>query len=206
MPFPGDVLSISQDAMKALSATIESVLIADIPGTFVTRRVDRVDLDMAGIPGDCHYGLTRRSGGREPMYPRGTVIRNRRQISIVSVEECDQIAQLLGLDILLPEWLGANLLVSGLPHLTQLPAGSRLLLPNGTGLVCEGENAPCRHPGEIIQSLYPMHPKLIQRFVSIAQKQRGIVCSIECPGPIVAGDNLRIIVERLEWSVVAVGM
>ncbi|MBW4691980.1 MAG: MOSC domain-containing protein [Lyngbya sp. HA4199-MV5] len=191
--------------MKALSATIEAVLLADIPGTFVTRRVDRVDLDMAGIPGDCHYGLTRRSGGREPMYPRGTEIRNRRQISIVSVEECDQIAQQLGLDMLLPEWLGANLLISGLPHLTQLPAGSRLLLPGGTGLVCEGENAPCRHPGEIIQALYPDHPQLSRRFVPIAKRQRGIVCTVERPGALVAGDHLRILVERLEWSVVAIG-
>lgn len=191
--------------MKALSATVESVLLADIPGTFVTRRVDRVDLDMAGIPGDCHYGLTRRSGGREPMYPRGTEIRNRRQISIVSVEECDQIAQSLGIDMLLPEWLGANLLVSGLPHLTQLPAGSRLLLPDGTGLVCEGENAPCRHPGEVIQALYPDQPRLPQRFVSIAKRQRGIVCSVERPGSIIVGDTLRILVERLEWSVVGIG-
>jgi MOSC domain-containing protein YiiM len=139
------------------------------------------------------------------MYPRGTEIRNRRQISIVSVEECDQIAQLLGLDMLLPEWLGANLLVSGLPHLTQLPAGSRLLLPDGTGLVCEGENAPCRHPGDVIQTLYPDLPRLSQRFVSVAKKRRGIVCSVERPGPIMTGDDVRILAERLEWSVVAVG-
>lgn len=191
--------------MKALSATVESVLLADMPGTFVTRRVDRVQLDMAGIPGDCHYGLTRRSGGREPMYPRGTEIRNRRQISIVSVEECDQVAQALGVEVLLPEWLGANLLVSGLPHLTQLPAGSRLLLPGGTGLVCEGENAPCRHPGDVIQALYPDEVRLSQRFVSVAKKRRGIVCSIERPGSITVGDTLRILVERLEWSVVAIG-
>ncbi|PSB23698.1 MOSC domain-containing protein [Stenomitos frigidus] len=183
--------------MKFLAATVESVLLADTPGTFVTRRVDQVTLDMAGIPGDLHYGLTRRSGGREPMYPRGTEIRNRRQLSVVSAEECDQLAQQLGLDAVLPEWLGANLLLRGFPHLTQLPPGSRLLLPSGGGLVCEGENAPCRHPGKIIQALHPTHPHLIKRFVSIAKKQRGIVCSIECPGTIVQGDSLRILVEPI---------
>ncbi|MBC7971711.1 MAG: MOSC domain-containing protein [Verrucomicrobia bacterium] len=183
--------------MKFLSATVESVLLADMHGTFVTRRADQVVLDMAGIPGDRHYGLTRLSGAREPMYPRGTKIRNRRQISVVSTEECDQIAQQLGIDVLLPEWLGANLLLRGLPHLTQLPTGSRLLLPNGVGLVCEGENAPCRHPGEIIQTLHPAQPGLIKRFVPIAQKRRGIVCSIECPGTIGQGDSVRILMEPL---------
>jgi hypothetical protein len=186
---------MTQDSMKFLAATVESVLLADSPDTFVTRRVDQVTLDMAGIPGDYHYGLTRLSGAREPMYPRGTQIRNRRQISVVSAEECNQIAQRLGLDVVLPEWLGANLLVRGFPNLTQLPTGSRLLLPSGGGLVCEGENAPCRHPGKIIQTLHPTHPDLIKRFVSIAQKRRGIVCSIECPGTIVQGDRLRLLLE-----------
>lgn len=181
--------------MKFLSAIVESVLTANIPGTFVTRRVDQVQLDLAGIPGDRHYGLTRKAGAREPMYPRGTEIRNRRQLSVVSAEECDQIAQQLGLDALLPEWLGANLLLRGLPNLTQLPTGSRLLLPSGVGLVCEGENAPCRHPGDIIQALYPAQAGLVKRFVPIAQKRRGIVCSIECPGTINRGDDLRIWVE-----------
>ncbi|XHX79424.1 MAG: MOSC domain-containing protein [Stenomitos frigidus ULC029] len=197
--------------MKALSAIVESVLLADLPGTFVTRRVDQVQLDMAGIPGDRHYGLTRRSGAREPMYPRGTEIRNRRQLSVVSAEECDYIAQQLGLDALLPEWLGANLLLRGLPNLTQLTTGSRLMLPSGVGLVCEGENPPCRHPGEVLQALYPLQPQLIKRFVSIAQKRRGIVCSIECPGAIVQGDNLRILLEsasvkpQKQSSMVALG-
>lgn len=183
--------------MNFLAATVESVLLADIPGTFVTRRIDQLALEMGGIPGDRHYGLTRFAGAREPMYPRGTEIRNRRQISAVSAEECDRIAQQLGLDLVLPEWLGANLLIRGLPNLTQLPTGSRLLLPSGAGLVCEGENPPCRHPGEIIQALYPDRPHLVKRFVKLAQKQRGIVCSVERPGAIVRGDDLRILVEQV---------
>ncbi len=183
--------------MNFLAATVESVLLADIPGTFVTRRIEHLALDMGGIPGDRHYGLTRLAGAREPMYPRGTEIRNRRQISAVSAEECDRLAQQLGLDVVLPEWLGANLLIRGLPNLTQLPTGSRLLLPGGAGLVCEGENPPCRHPGEIMQALYPDRPTLVKRFVKVAQKQRGIVCSVERPGAIVRGDDLRILVEQV---------
>lgn len=181
--------------MKSLQATVESVLIADDPSTFVTRRVDRVNLDLGGIPGDRHYGSTRLSGAREPMYPRRTQIRNRRQISAVSVEECNYIAKQLGLEFLLPEWLGANLLLGGLPNLTQLPAGSRILLPSGAGLVCEGENAPCRQPGKVIQALHSYKPGLVKRFVQVAQRRRGIVCSVECPGAIVQGDEVRVLVE-----------
>ncbi|XGV95942.1 MAG: MOSC domain-containing protein [Leptolyngbya sp. BL-A-14] len=190
--------------MKALFATVETVLVADTPETFVSRRVDRVLLDMAGVPGDRHYGLTRLSGAREPMYPRGTEIRNRRQLSLVSVEECHQIAQALGLDVVLPEWLGANLLISGFSHLTQLSTGSRLLLPSGVGLVCEGENLPCRHPGDVLQKLFPKQPNLARRFVSIAQGKRGIVCSVECPGAIAAGDSVRLLVESPAFAAQAV--
>lgn len=53
-----------------------------------------------------------------------------------------------------PEWLGANILVRGIDRLTELPAGTRLLFPNGTGLICEGENLPCVHPGKMIEQFY----------------------------------------------------
>ena len=181
--------------MKSLLGTVESVLIADNPKTFVTRAIAQVNLDMGGIPGDRHYGITRYSGAREPMYRRGTEIRNRRQISVVSAEECLQIAQQLSLEFLLPEWLGANLFLSGLPNLTLLPTGSRIMLPSGAGLVCEGENPPCRHPGEVIQAAYPDRPGLVKNFVRVAQKRRGIVCSVECPGAIVSGDKVQVLLE-----------
>jgi hypothetical protein len=40
-----------------------------------------------GVEGDYHAGPTRKSGGREPWYPRGTEIRNERQLSIVAADE-----------------------------------------------------------------------------------------------------------------------
>jgi len=56
----------------------------------------------------------------------------------VSVEELDRIAQELGVESVLPEWLGANVLVKGFPELTKLPMGSRILFPSGAGLICMG--------------------------------------------------------------------
>ncbi|WP_420491535.1 hypothetical protein [Neobacillus drentensis] len=44
-------------------------------------------------------------------------------MTIVSVEELDRIAEELGVESVLPEWLGANVLVKGFPELTKLPMG-----------------------------------------------------------------------------------
>ena len=55
--------------------------------TFVSEPLDVLGLTYDGIPGDRHAGLYRDSGPREPWYPRGTPMRNERQLSILSVEE-----------------------------------------------------------------------------------------------------------------------
>ncbi len=125
---------------------IDSILIANNKNTFVTNKIAETELDYGGIAGDLHFGLTKSAGAREPMYPRGTTIFNRRQITIVSVEECATIAEKLRIDFVLPEWLGANIALGGFPNLTQLREGSRILFPSGAGLLCEGENLPASSP------------------------------------------------------------
>jgi MOSC domain-containing protein YiiM len=179
---------------KSHEVSVEAVFIANTPNTFVTNRVDEINLDYGGIPGDLHFGLTKKSGVRESMYPRGTEIFNRRQITIVSVEECAMIAEKLGVEKVLPEWLGANIVLSGFPNLTQLPAGSRIVFASGAGLLCEGENLPCTQPGEIIQNVYQEIPKLTTKFVRVAYGQRGIVCVVERPGKVETGDSARVVV------------
>ncbi|TIU31562.1 MAG: molybdenum cofactor sulfurase, partial [Mesorhizobium sp.] len=54
---------------------------------FETRPVEELRLGFDGIEGDFHAGATRRSGGREPWYPRGTEMRNERQLSLVAADE-----------------------------------------------------------------------------------------------------------------------
>lgn len=167
------------------------VMVADDPTTFVTREVPLIQVEVGGIPGDRHYGILRPADSRQKLYPRGTPIANRRQISIVSQEECALIAKRLGVPAVQPEWLGANMLVRGLPELTRLPAGARLLFPSGTGLICEGENLPCIGPGRIIGDVYG-RPELARRFVAAARSLRGIVCSVEREGTIGAGDEMQV--------------
>lgn len=184
--------------MKEITASVAAILIADTPDTFVTRRLPETKLEFGGIPGDRHFGVTFGADSRQKMYPRGTEILNRRQITVVSEEDCARIAENLGIPTVLPEWLGANLLISGFPDLTSLTLGSRILLPSGAGLICMGENLPCLHPGEEIQKNYDEqeHPKLAARFVKAAYKRRGIVCAVECPGTIKVGDSAQILINN----------
>jgi len=174
-----------------LIARVQAVLIADDPSTFVTRELDKVDLSFGGIEGDRHFGIIAKADVRQPMYPRGTEIMNRRQLSIVSVEELQGIADRLGVDEIRPEWLGANIVVCGIPGLTKLPMGIRMLLPSGAGLVCEGENEPCTGPGKQIANHYGVK-ELTHRFVKAALQSRGIVAYVERPGELKPGDEIEI--------------
>ena len=178
---------------KFVEARIEAVLTAEDPSTFVTERRSAIRVELGGIPGDRHYGLLVAADVRQSFYARGTMIANRRQISIVSAEDCAKIAGNLGVDRIEPEWLGANILLSGYPDFTQLPLGSRLIVPDGAGLICEGENLPCLGPGEEIEAALGT-AGLAERFVKAARKLRGIVCSIEREGEIRSGDAIRIFI------------
>lgn len=178
--------------MKIIEVHAEAVLLTPDPESFVTARVDRFDVDLGGIPGDRHYGLLRPADSRQKLYPRGTLIANRRQISIVSAEDNADIAANLGVDEIRPEWLGANVLIRGCKELTLLPQGARLLFASGAALICEGENEPCIGPGEVIAARCGRDAKFAAKFVKAAKQRRGIVCSVELPGAMAAGDLVRI--------------
>ncbi len=179
---------------RPVEIVVEAVLSATHADSLVSTRLPSVRLDFGGIPGDRHHGLTMRSNSRDAkVYARDTEIRNRRQLTIVSVEECAEVARRLRLDRIDPEWLGANALVSGYPHLSRMPAGTRMLFPSGAGLLCEGENLPCRYPGEVIQQLHPGAAGLVRAFVREAYGRRGIAASVERPGEIHAGDRARVV-------------
>ncbi|RXT02758.1 MOSC domain-containing protein [Ammoniphilus sp. CFH 90114] len=178
--------------MKNLVGKLEAVLYTLDKESFVTSRVTSVQLDFGGIPGDRHFGITTKSDSRLPMYERGTEIQNRRQVSVVSLEECENVARELGVKEILPEWLGANLLISGIADLTKLRMGSRIMFPSGAVIICEGENPPCIHPGKVIEEK-TQQVKIAPKFVKAAHQKRGIVCSVERPGEIYENDRVEVI-------------
>lgn len=187
------MVSEAADVWRATGeVSVVAVLCAGDPDSLVATALPVIELDFGGVVGDRHHGLTRPSNSRQlRYYPRGTMIRNRRQLTVVSVEELAEVAERLEVPYLRPEWLGANLLVEGAPGLSTLPMGTRLIFAGGAGLVCEGVNQPCRLPAEVIQRHFPWSRASAQ-FVKAAYGRRGIAASVECPAPISSGDRLSI--------------
>jgi len=163
---------------------------------FVTSPVDRLELDLNGIAGDLHAGPTRKSGAREPWHPRGTIIRNDRQLSILGDEDLAEIARGMGLPTLPATWVGANMTLSGHDHLSALPPMTRLMAPSGATLAITGYNAPCRQSGRAIavRSGDAAHEF---GFVKAGKGRRGLVAYVERAGAIEAGDSLKVIEPRL---------
>lgn len=174
-----------------LKGRVEAVLIGrDRANGLEKESVPEVEASFSGLAGDCHSGLTRPADVRvRRQYERDTPIRNTRQATIVSVEELAEIAAAMGLPALKPEWLGANLLLSGIPKLTHLPGSTRLIFASGASLVVDTENAPCRFPAEVIDSHYPGAGR---RFVPCAQHRRGVTGWVEREGWIRAGDSVAV--------------
>jgi len=155
-----------------------------------TSPLDSVEVSYAGFAGDSHTGLTRHSCVRVAgQYPKGTQIRNVRQISALSAEELSQIQKSMELDHLQPEWIGANLVISGIPEFSKVPPSARLIATNGTSLVIDMENAPCKFPGEIIDQHKPGKGA---KFPAAALGKRGVTAWVEREGSLALGDTLRL--------------
>ncbi|MBS9720943.1 molybdenum cofactor sulfurase [Tianweitania sp. BSSL-BM11] len=162
--------------------------------TFVTQAVDRLDLTFEGITGDFHQGITRRSGGREPWYARGTEMRNERQLSIVAPDEMSEIAQGMGLPEVRCEWIGANILMEGVPHLSMLPAGTLMFFRYGVTLKVDSQNQPCKLAGRSVgeqAGMADVHGASLL-FPKIAKRRRGLVAWVEKPGTISAGETVSL--------------
>ena len=140
-----------------IEGKVHTVLVNGDPASgLVTDRVNSVKVNYAGFEGDSHSGLTMASCVRVlRQYKAGTEIRNVRQISIVSVEDMDVIAEKMGVEKLEPQWLGANILLSGIPDFTLVPPSSRLIFSGGASLVVDMENEPCKYPGDVIDQHHP---------------------------------------------------
>ncbi len=163
------------------------------PDDLISTPQKSLTLAFGGAEGDRHFGLTHRSDGRTPHYPRDTEIRNTRQISIVSVEELAEVASAMGIPRLCAEWLGANLLLEGIPAFSLLPPSTRLLFSSGAALVIDLTNGPCTIVGAVIQEMNPDVPDLTTAFPKAALYKRGVVAWVERPGLVSPGDEVRVL-------------
>lgn len=191
---PGEAMPAR--AARTLTGTVGWLGIAD-GESFVTRPVETVELDLEGLvvpglAGDRHRGHSRAADARVPWYPRGTRIRNARQVSIMASDELAGIAGALDLPQVGPQELGANLILDGVPNLTRLPRGTRLFFPGEAALAIEDENTPCRLAGASVARAHPGRDGLAFAFVAAARHRRGLVAWVERPGRISLGDAVQV--------------
>ena len=162
----------------------------DRNATLRASALQRVMATYAGVEGEEHAGLTRPSCSRVvAQYPKGTDIRNVRQFSVLSAEELAAIAQKMGVERLEPAWIGASLVLEGIPDFTHVPPSSRLQAENGTTLVVDMENRPCHLPAKVIDEDAPGFGKA---FKAAALGRRGVTAWVEREGVLRVGDVMRL--------------
>lgn len=173
--------------------------VIDSTDTLRAETLWRADLTFAGIEGECHGGLTRPACSRTTaQYPKGTEIRNVRQLSVLSAEELAAIAETMGLEAINPAWLGASMVIEGIPDFTHVPPSSRLQVASGASIAVDMENRPCVYPGrEIERDAQGFGAK----FKPAAKNRRGVTAWVEREGPVAVGDELTLHVpDQPVWS------
>lgn len=175
-------------ASQKISGTITKLFKAN-GNDFPTQPVKELTLSIDGILDDYHEGPTRKSGGREPWYPRGTVMRNERQLSILAPDELATIAKRLDIPELKSEWIGGNIELAGIANLSMLPPRTLLFFEGGATIKIDGDNAPCRVAGQSIAANFNGRDDLELNFAKVARNLRGLVGWVEKPGVIKIGES-----------------
>jgi hypothetical protein len=164
---------------------------AERSGGFVKAPQEQIMLDLNG-PEDCHRGLTRKSDSRTlQLYTRGLDIRNVRQLTVLSQEELQDIAQRLAIPELKPEWFGANIVTRGIPDLTLLPPSTRMQFPSGATIVIDMENKPCKQIADVVAT---HHPEVQFSLVKAAEHKRGLTAWVEREGVVKVDDLIRLFI------------
>ena len=175
--FTAEITWLGHNANRA--AALATTPLTDMPLTF------------AGFAGESHAGLTRPSDSRVlAQYERGTEIRNVRQLSILSAEDLAAIAAEMGGACLNPAWVGASMVIAGIPNFSLIPPSSRLqCTTTGVTLTVDMENRPCMLPAPVIEQHHPGHG---QAFKRAAENRRGVTAWVEREGTLRLGFTLRL--------------
>ena len=153
--------------------------------------VESLELDWGGPIGDRHHGQTMASDTRQAkVFPRGTAIRNHRQLSLVDAAELASIAEALGIERIATGVIAENICTEGLPELTAMPRMTRLLFPSGAAIMLGGANAPCTIAGGMVAQAYGSRA---EAFPKAAIGRRGVTGWVERPGTICPGDPITVV-------------
>lgn len=154
-----------------------------------------IEVKLDGVVGDRHRSHDRPTWHGDKQ-PEGTVRRNERQWSAVSVEELTAIQEAMDLnEKLTAASLGANLCLTGLAELSRLPRGSLLRFPSGAELMVEEYNHPCHEMGKKLASTHTTRSGRelsSTAFSKAAKLTRGLVGVVEVAGTINVGDEVTV--------------
>lgn len=180
--------------MAAIIATVVSVH-AGISDQTAKERQTAIIVELDGVVGDHHRSYTRKTWAGDKQ-AKGTIRRNERQWSAVSVQELAQIQAEMDLaEPLTGAALGANICFDGVDELSRLPKGSILRFPSGAELMVAEYNPPCLDIGTRIASAMKTNSgKALENtaFSKAAKLTRGIVGVVEVAGKISVGDKVEI--------------
>ena len=190
--------------MTKLTATVVSVH-AGSNDDMSKQELAAIDVQLDGIAGDAHRSYVRKAWAGDKQ-AEGTVRRNERQWSAVSLEELAEIQDAMDLiERPTPTELGANLCLSGVRELSRLPKGTVLRFPSGAELIVEEYNPPCHDMGKKLAATHQTRsgkPLSSTAFSKAAKLSRGLVGVVEVPGAIQADDEVQIeIYETPAWFV-----
>ncbi|MEM9140895.1 MAG: sulfurase [Pseudomonadota bacterium] len=173
--------------------------VEDRAAGLVSTPLETVHLTFEGVEGEAHGGLTRPSCSRvAALYPKGTEIRNTRQLSVMSAEELADIARAMGVASLPPHLLGASMVIEGIPEFSRVPPSSRLQAEDGATIAVDMENRPCHLPADPIDAEGPGNG---QAFREAARGRRGVTAWVEREGVLHVGGRLRLFVpDQPAWS------
>ena len=179
---------------KEITGTVASLYISN-NSDISNESTETIQVEFDGIVEDKHRSYMRGAYEGESV-PAGTVRRNDRQWSAVSLEELTKIQESMELETTLTAaTLTANLCFEGIPNFSQLPKGSQLCFPSGAILMVEDYNPPCSYMSEKIAQTHTTtsgQPPKRLAFVKAAKRLRGLVGVVDVVGVINAGDEVTV--------------
>ena len=188
--------------MESLRASVVSVYVG-VDQEHGKKECRSIRVEYDGVAGDRHQSFSRTCYGGDKQ-AKGTLRRNERQWSAVSVEELAEVSEKMDLSAPLSAAdLGANLCLQGVDELSRLPMGTTLTFPSGAVLMVSEYNPPCRDKGAQLASKYETRSGVALTdtdFPKAAKLTRGVVGVVEVPGTIAPGDEVLITVyEHPSW-------
>jgi len=189
--------------VKNIIAKLISVNIGSPKTELVKAPVDFLQAELDGFVGDRHRSLQRECWAGDKQ-PEGSLRRNERMWSAMSVEEINNIQQQMDLkEPLKSSDMGVNLCFQGIPDFSQLPRGCILKFPSGAELIVEEYNPPCKEMGEKLATIYSTNSGKAIRAADFSRHSkycRGLVGIVEVAGVIKANDEVIVEFPKLpKW-------